>query len=118
MLNNAKKLRSNQTPAESLLWYYLRARRFVGYKFKRQVPLGNYIVDFICYKERLIIEIDGGQHGEQIEYDLKRTRWLNHQGFRVKRYCNNEVLFDVETVLDDIFYCLKESPSPAGRGNL
>ena len=66
MLNNAKTLRSKQTEAEQRLWYHLRAHRFLGLKFKRQKPMGRYIVDFVCLEQRLIIEIDGGQHTEQV----------------------------------------------------
>ena len=68
-LNNAKTLRTNQTEAEQRLWYRLRAHRFMGLKFKRQKPMGHYIVDFVCVEQRLIIEVDGGQHAEQVAYD-------------------------------------------------
>jgi very-short-patch-repair endonuclease len=69
ILDNAKALRSNQTEAELRLWYHLRAHRFMDLKFKRQKPIGRYIVDFVCVERTLIIEIDGGQHSEQLEYD-------------------------------------------------
>ena len=73
-MENNKYLRSHQTPEEQRLWYFLRAKRFYGFKFKRQMPLGNYIVDFACYQARLIVELDGGQHMENAEADLQRTQ--------------------------------------------
>lgn len=98
----ARQLRSNQTPAEELLWLYLRAHRFMGLKFKRQKPVGNYIVDFICHSPKMIIEIDGGQHVEQAGYDRQRDAWLQQEGFVVLRFWNNEVLQETEAVLERI----------------
>ena len=69
LLNNAKSLRSNQTDAEMQLWHHLRAHRFMGLKFKRQKPIGAYIVDFVCIERKLILELDGGQHAENVGYD-------------------------------------------------
>lgn len=80
LLNRAKKLRTEQTMIEQRLWYHLRAHRFMGLKFKRQKPIGRYIVDFVCIQHRLIIEIDGGQHAEQVKYDQVRDDWLRNQG--------------------------------------
>jgi very-short-patch-repair endonuclease len=102
MLNNAKILRNKQTEAELKLWYHLRAHRFLGLKFKRQKPMGRYIVDFICLEKRLIIEIDGGQHAEQERYDQQRDVWLRSQGFTVLRFWNNEVMQQLESVLEQI----------------
>lgn len=79
MLQHAKTLRSNQTDAEQRLWYHLRAHRFMGLKFKRQKPIGNYIVDFVCLARKLIVEIDGGQHAEQAGYDQRRDAWLREK---------------------------------------
>ena len=76
VLLNAKTLRANQTEAEQRLWYHLRAHRFMALKFKRQKPMGRFIVDFVCVEQQLIIEIDGGQHAEQAEYDRHRDAWL------------------------------------------
>ncbi len=101
-LLNAKSLRSHQTEAEQRLWYHLRAHRFMGLKFKRQKPIGRYIADFVCVERRLVIEIDGGQHGEQVEYDLRRDAWLRGQGYTVLRFWNNEVLQQMEGVLEKI----------------
>jgi very-short-patch-repair endonuclease len=76
-LDNAKRLRTGQTEAEQCLWYHLRAHRFMDLKFKRQKPMGPYIADFICIEERLIIEVDGGQHADARAYDEVRDRYLN-----------------------------------------
>jgi very-short-patch-repair endonuclease len=73
---NARELRKNLTEAERTLWRHLRLRQFGGYKFRRQQPIGNYIVDYVCLEKRLIIELDGGQHSKQIAYDSERTAWL------------------------------------------
>ncbi|MCY1312130.1 hypothetical protein D9M70_625240 [compost metagenome] len=98
----ARELRSNMTDAERHLWYYLRAHRFLGLKFKRQEPIGRYIVDFICLECRLVIELDGGQHQDQVGRDAERDRWLAEQGFRVLRFWNHEVLGETESVLEVI----------------
>jgi len=95
----AKKLRKSLTEAERLLWSYLRNRQ-LGVKFRRQEPIGRYIVDFVCFEKRLVVEVDGGQHGGS--YDDERDRWLNMQGFRVLRFWNNEVLKNIEGVLEVI----------------
>ena len=121
MLSKAKTLRTNQTTAEQRLWYHLRAHRFMGFKFKRQKPIGRYIVDFICMEHRLIIEIDGGQHAEQVTYDQRRDAWLRNQGYTVLRFWNNDVMQELEGVLEQIRSALVNSlspgPSPAsGRG--
>ena len=113
MLERARILRLNQTEAEQRLWYYLRAHRFMGLKFKRQKPIGNYIVDFICLSPKLVIEIDGSQHAEQADYDQCRDTWLREQGFLVLRFWNNEVLNETEGVLESIRQTiLTLSPTP------
>ena len=117
LLTHAKDLRASQTKAEQKLWYYLRAHRFMGLKFKRQKTIGCYIVDFICIERRLIIEIDGGQHIEQAEYDHRRDAWLGSQGYTILRFWNNEVMQQPESVLEQIRATLSPNPSPAsGRG--
>ena len=113
MLNNAKTLRTNQTEAEQRLWYHLRAHRFMGLKFKRQKPMGRYIVDFICVEQRLIIELDGGQHAEQVTYDQQRDEWLRSQGYTVLRFWNNEVMQQLEGVFEQIRCTVSLSPSPS-----
>ena len=114
---NAKALRNNQSEAENRLWYQLRAHRFMGLKFKRQKPVGRYIVDFVCLDHRLVIELDGGQHAEQVPYDRQRDEWLRGQGYTVLRFWNNEVMQNLGGVLEQIKSALSPSPSPAsGRG--
>ena len=82
ILNNAKLLCSNLTVAEQRIWYYLRANRFLNLKFKRQKPIGAYIVDFVCVEQKLIIEVDGGQHAEDVAYDDRRTNFLRGEGIK------------------------------------
>ncbi|MDH4608254.1 endonuclease domain-containing protein [Pseudomonas sp. BN102] len=102
MKHNARQLRSNMTDAERHLWYYLRGHRFLGLKFKRQKPMGRYIVDFICLEYRLVIELDGGQHQEQVARDAERDRYFIKQGYRVLRFWNHEVLGETDSVLEVI----------------
>lgn len=90
------------TEAERALWYRLRDRRFMGLKFRRQVPMGCYIADFLCMELGLIIELDGGQHAEQVAYDQRRSQWLESQGYTVLRYWNNQVLQEMEAVLESV----------------
>jgi very-short-patch-repair endonuclease len=112
ILTNAKTLRTNQTEAEQRLWYHLRAHRFMDLKFKRQKPIGRYIVDFVCVEQQLIVELDGGQHAEQLEYDRRRDAWLRGQGYTVLRFWNNEVMQQLEGVLEKIRLTLLAEPSP------
>jgi len=111
-LANAKSLRSNQTEAEARLWYHLRAHRFMGLKFKRQKPVGRYIADFVCWEQRLIIELDGGQHAEQVTYDQQRDAWLRSEGYTVLRFWNNDVMQQLEGVLEQIRCAVACEPSP------
>ena len=92
LLDHAKHMRREPTKAEALLWRHLRAHRFSGFKFKRQQPLGTYIVDFVCFTGKVVVEVDGSQHGETQAYDAARTAWLELQGFRVLRFWNHDVL--------------------------
>lgn len=101
-LRNAKALRRGQTDAELRLWYRLRAHRLGGLKFKRQKPMGRYIVDFVCDENRLVIELDGGQHLEQMEEDALRDAWFKAQGFVVLRFWNDEVMKELDAVLERI----------------
>jgi very-short-patch-repair endonuclease len=117
----AKELRINLTEAERLLWRHLRSRRLEGDKFRRQQVIGPYIVDFVCFQRRLIIELDGGQHAENISYDHRRTLFLEAAGFKVMRFWNNEVLGNLESVLSCIRTECAVAPSPRpspskGRG--
>ena len=100
----ARKLRRCQTDVERKLWYLLRDRRFAGLKFRRQQPIGPYVVDFICFEKGLVVELDGAQHGtdKAVEYDAKRTAFLKSQGLRVIRFWNHEVNEDIEALRDAI----------------
>ena len=107
------------TDAERHVWQVLRLRQMDGCKFRRQVPIGRYIADFTCHEARLIIEIDGGQHDPSESDEIERTQVLEHQGYRVLRFWNNEVLTNLEGVYEAIAAALsKPSPSRgrAGRG--
>lgn len=91
-------MRRSMTDAERKLWFALRDRRFAGFKFRRQVPLGYFIADFVCFEERLVIEVDGGQHADSL-WDKRRDRWFAANRFRVMRFWNNEVLSNIEGVM-------------------
>ena len=97
----ARNLRKNSTIQERRLWNLLKNRQFHNLKFKRQQPVGDYIVDFICKEAKIIIEIDGGQHNEpeNIEYDKTRTEYLNTLGYKVIRFWNNEIYENIEGVV-------------------
>lgn len=99
---HARALRRNPTGAERALWKHLRMRQLDGFKFRRQQPLGPYVVDFVCLERRLIVELDGGQHAEQADSDAERTAWLEAHGFRVLRFWNHDVLKDIEAVKEVI----------------
>ena len=103
-------MRNEPTEAEYKLWGFLRARQLNGVKFRRQAPIGRYIIDFVSYEAKLIIELDGGQHAAQQAYDDRRTRWLESQGFRVMRFWNDDVLVDTEVVVEAIWNALMEFP--------
>jgi len=116
MKERARSLRKRLTDAERLLWSRLRNHQLAGYKFRRQQVMSVYIVDFVCLEPKLIIELDGGQHATQIEYDAKRSSYLNSLGFKVLRFWNNDVLSNLESVLESIQLQLIASPLPSGEG--
>ena len=123
LLHFAKSMRSRATEAESALWKRLRAGRLLGFKFKRQQPIENYIVDFVCFEQKVIVEVDGGQHGDLqlAAADAERTRWLEGKGFRVLRFWNDEALARADDVVEAIITALRAHPSPQplsrkGRG--
>jgi very-short-patch-repair endonuclease len=93
------------TDAEQLLWRHLRSRQLAGRKFRRQQPMGRFIVDFVCFGKRLVIELDGGQHSEPIQsaYDMGRTIWLENEGYRVLRFWDHDVLKNLDSVKEVIF---------------
>ena len=113
MRERARALRGGMTDAEQRLWRALRRRRFAGLKFRRQRPLGRYIVDFVCLERGLIVELDGGQHAEQVVYDRQRDAWLSAQGFVVLRFWNHDVLQQTDTVLERIRLWLEEPVRPS-----
>ncbi|MBI2792649.1 MAG: endonuclease domain-containing protein [Gammaproteobacteria bacterium] len=114
MLNDrARTLRKKSTEAEKYMWNSLRDRRLENFKFNRQFIIAPYIVDFICREKMLIIEIDGGHHNEQIEYDKERTYFLEAMGYQVLRFWNNEVITNHENVLEAILEALRPSPYPS-----
>lgn len=117
----AKSLRESPTDAEQRLWQALRRRQFEGHKFRRQHPIGIYIVDFACLEQWLVIEVDGGHHLEQREYDAAREHWIAGQGFRVLRFWDSDVLTALDSVATVILQALAADPlpnppPPAGEG--
>ena len=107
----ARTLRKVSPDAELRFWRLLRNRHFGGLKFRRQHPLAGYIVDFVCLEKGLVIELDGGQHADQVEYDAERTYKLQGAGFRVIRFWDNDVLARPEAVLQKLYKELS-CPSP------
>jgi very-short-patch-repair endonuclease len=107
----ARKLRRDQTDVERKLWSHLRNRKFRGLKFRRQEPIGSYMVDFVCFEIKFVIELDGGQHGfaENIKYDEARTAYLGTQGFRVKRIWNSEMIENFDRTMDALYFDLEEA---------
>ena len=119
----ARTMRKEQTDAEQLMWSLLRSRSLKGAKFRRQHPVGRFILDFYCIEHKLALELDGSHHAEQKGYDEARDEWLGEQGIRVLRFWNNQVLTETEAVLETIYNQLPEAPSPpaplppAGEGS-
>ena len=104
----AKSMRRNPTDAESLLWQRLRSKQIEGVKFRRQQPIDKFIVDFITFEKRVVVELDGGQHADAANQDGERDQLLRANGFRVLRFWNNEVLQNIDGVLETIRReCLK-----------
>ena len=115
-VNRARQLRRDSTDAERLLWRALRSG-LPDFKWRRQLPAGPYFADFARFAERLIIELDGGQHAEAVEYDSARTRYLRAQGYRVIRFWNNDVLSNTDGVIEQVAAALSSTPSLSqGRG--
>ena len=114
----ARELRNNPTDAERALWGALRFWQLDGYKFRRQQPLGRYIVDFVCLEKRVVVEVDGGQHAQEATVDAERDRWLRDEGFIVLRFWNNEVLKNMDGVREVILRNLQSTPylSPSPQG--
>jgi very-short-patch-repair endonuclease len=108
----ARRLRKTMSDAERKLWYALRTRQVEGARFRRQHPIGKYVVDFVCLERRLVVEVDGGQHTEddQIARDAHRDRWLEAEGYRALRVPTIEVYRNIVGVLDTIWAALQEMP--------
>jgi very-short-patch-repair endonuclease len=123
-IRSARSLRQQMSEAERRLWYLLRRKQLEGFRFRRQEPIGHYITDFACLKERLVIEVDGGSHVDSQAYDTTRTAWLEAKGFRVLRFWNNDALGNQEAVIEQILEALKcrqrgplpNPPPERGRG--
>ena len=115
--DKARALRRRQTTAEDVLWQAIRGHKLAGLKFRRQQPMGPYIVDFYCLARNLVIEVDGEIHDQQQEYDAARTEYLEAHGATVMRFRNNEILDALPVVLDRIPAVVSSRlPSPRGRG--
>lgn len=117
----ARTLRQNMTEAETRVWRMLQAHRMNGYRFRRQVPIGRYIADFVCHEARPVVEIDGGQHDRSLPRETERNGFLQSQGYRILRFWNNEVLANSDGVCETIVNELAASPPPCpppsmGRG--
>ena len=109
----ARAMRRAPTEAERKLWWHLRYRLGIeGTHFRRQVQIEKYIVDFACHKKKVIVEVDGGQHGEQLIADAERTKALEANGYKVLRYWNNDVLENIDGVLEDIQSAITGTPTP------
>ncbi|MDB2414307.1 class I tRNA ligase family protein [Rickettsiales bacterium] len=124
LIKNARELRQSQTDVEKLLWSILRRKQIKGFKFRRQHPIEKYISDFACIEAKLIIELDGGQHAEQQEYDKARTEFFQKEGYQVLRFWNNDLLNNLDGVLETIWNALPGDSDPlpnpppqTGEGN-
>jgi very-short-patch-repair endonuclease len=106
----ARALRNQPTDAEQRLWHFLRAQQLRGRKFRRQAAIGSYVVDFVCFADKLIVELDGPQHleSEAVECDERRTNWLVARGFRVVRFRNQELDENIRAVVDAIGWVIDE----------
>ena len=106
VIARARQLRRSMTDAERALWRVIRNKQLNEFRFRRQRPMGNYIVDFVCLDAKLILEVDGGQHAEQVGYDATRTVFLASLGYRVLRFWNNDVLQNMDGVVTVILDAL------------
>jgi len=105
-ISKARKLRQNSPEPEKILWQYLRNKRFHGFKFRRQHPLGNYVVDFVCLSKKLVVELDGRQHLNNLHYDKVRDNFLIGKGYSVLRFWNHDFMLQREKVLEEIYRAL------------
>jgi very-short-patch-repair endonuclease len=107
----SRSLRRNATDVEQHLWYEIKNRQFAKSKFRRQYVIEPYIVDFICISKKLVIELDGGQHCDQLKYDHVRTLFLQNKGYNVLRFWNDAILKEKEAVLEVVLNALTPSLS-------
>jgi very-short-patch-repair endonuclease len=113
VISLSRNLRKRQTDAETLIWRHLRGKQVNGLRFRRQHPFGKYIVDFVCLANRLILEIDGGQHASEKEKDSARDAWLSAEGYKILRFWNTDVLENLPGVLETIrLNCLRKRDNP------
>ena len=114
--NRARSLRASQTEAEGILWSRLRGNRLDGFKWRRQTPLGPFFADFACFEARLVVELDGSQHGRRVAHDIERDRWIESHGWRVLRFWNVEVFQNLEGVCETIARTCHERRQAARLG--
>ncbi len=112
-LANARAMRTDMSPPEAKLWHHLRAKRFHGIKFSRQVLIGPYIADFAAREAGLVIELDGDSHGTQVAYDERRTALIENEGYKVIRFTNRDVLGNLDGVVEMIGMALTTAPLPS-----
>ena len=104
----ARRLRRDMTDAERRVWARLRHNQLGGFRFRRQHPLGPFVVDFVCLEQKLVVELDGGQHAEAVDADASRTRWLNDRGYRVLRFWNHQVFEEWDVVEAEVWRLLND----------
>jgi very-short-patch-repair endonuclease len=114
-VERARELRRDMNEAEKRIWYRVRANRLGGHRFRRQYPMGQYIVDFVCLRSRLVVEIDGETHGDDRaeRNDARRAAWIEARGFRVMRLWNDYVLNHTDEAVESILDVLTELGSPS-----
>ena len=121
--SRARRLRNQSTDTERHLWQHLRGKQLAGFRFRRQVPIAGFIADFACLEAKVILELDGSQHAQNVGYDNQRDRLIEAQGFRVLRFWDNQVFLETRAVLDEIMRVLEVScphpdlPPQAEEGN-
>jgi very-short-patch-repair endonuclease len=116
-IERARGLRNRMTDAELRLWLRLRCEQLDRFRFRRQIPIGPYVVDFVCFKAQLMVEVDGGQHATNEAQDTRRTEWLASQGFRVLRFWNTDVLGETDAVVGQIANAIRNPlPDPPHEG--
>ena len=110
--DTARQLRSNQTNPENRLWSRLRARQLEGFKFRRQHPIGPYVADFFCLEAKLVIELDGSQHADQLDQDKRRSEYLRDAGYAVLRIWNHKIISNIDEVLQQIADAIEQPHQP------